>query len=131
MTWEQFIPVEPVPHSYMVGRGGTLLLKKNAYKYKKDVKFYAWRYRPDEPIDGVLDVRITFYILRKPSHKRKPYPNTKPDVDNLSKATLDGLEAAGVIKNDSRIVNLTLLKRWADEYGGRTGSLVTIKKIAD
>lgn len=56
-------------------------------------------------------------------HKPSSYPKKtvwftkKPDVDNLAKCVLDGLEKAGVIKNDSIVTDLLLHKRYtSDEY---------------
>lgn len=57
--------------------------------------------------DEELGVDIDFYLPRPPStHKRITRPNTKPDVDKLTRCVFDCLEAGEIIGNDSRIVSM-------------------------
>lgn len=65
------------------------------------------------PLDGRIAVGMTFRLTR-PKTVTRTHPTVKPDVDNLAKAVLDALEAAGVIVNDSRVTDLYLAKRYAD-----------------
>lgn len=50
------------------------------------------------------------------------YPMGKPDLDNLEKAIMDGLEKSGVIVDDKQVVWKSAKK----EYGTQTGVLVEI-----
>ena len=66
--------------------------------------------RPDK--NQPLDVEITFTFDR-PSSSKRELPAVKPDVDKLVRTVLDALEDAGVLTNDSQVVDLTARKRYA------------------
>lgn len=70
----------------------------------------AWRSQPalDEPVHLVAE----FWMPRPSSYRATAsYRRTKPDVDKLARATGDALKAAGVLFEDSRIVDLRAVKR--------------------
>ena len=67
-----------------------------------------------EPIDAPVSVYMHFY-LPKPKRPRYDAPAVKPDVDKLSRAVLDSLEAAGVLTNDSRVTLLRATKHYATD----------------
>lgn len=68
-----------------------------------------------EPLDGPLAVSLTFVLPRpKSAPKRVTMPATKPDLDNLVKAVLDGCNQAGVWADDSRVVVLTAHKVYGE-----------------
>ena len=79
----------------------------------------------NEPIDAPCSVEAIFYIDRPKTVKRK-YPNTVPDLDKYARALLDALEKVNVLKNDSRVVNLYVRKRYVDEEHPETGVHLTI-----
>lgn len=56
------------------------------------------------------------FNLRKPASYSRwvIWPTKKPDVDNLSKAILDGLVQGAVLADDNNVTDLTLQKRYAD-----------------
>lgn len=68
-------------------------------------------------------------------HKPKSYPKRvvwftkKPDVDNLAKCVLDGLEKAKVIQNDSIVTDLLLHKRYTSEEHPDEGVEVAIHAV--
>jgi len=69
----------------------------------------AWIGPPlDQPLRCVVEA------VRSPQKKRT-WAHTKPDADNYMKAAGDALEKAGVLVNDSRIVDLRCIKRHATE----------------
>jgi Holliday junction resolvase RusA-like endonuclease len=76
----------------------------------------ALAHRPATPLDGNLSLALWFYLPRpqsKANRQKYPYPNVKPDFDNLEKC-IDALE--GVMwTNDSRIVDSETHKRYADD----------------
>lgn len=43
------------------------------------------------------------------------YPPSRPDIDKLVRATLDGLTDAGVYRDDAQVVDLIALKRYEDQ----------------
>lgn len=67
-------------------------------------------------LDGALQVTIQFRMPRPRSVKRR-YPSVKPDIDKLARAVLDGLTAAAVIVDDSRVISLTAEKVYAEVPG--------------
>jgi len=79
-----------------------------------------------EPFAGGVSVTLVFYLPRPRGHYRtgvnsdrlRPsaprFPSTRPDIDKLARSTLDGLKDAGLYEDDSRVVDLTLRKRYAD-----------------
>ena len=61
-------------------------------------------------------VRITLmFFLRQPKRPKAPVPITKPDVDKLARAVLDGMTDAGVFRDDSQVTTLTVRKRYTTE----------------
>lgn len=76
----------------------------------------------DEPVE----VEVTFYLPR-PSTVKRILPSVPPDVDKLARSTLDGLVQGGALVDDSLVVNLTALKRYAD--GRPIGADIVIKTL--
>ncbi len=73
----------------------------------------AHRGRP--PMDGPLKVTALFYMPRpKSAPKRVILPATKPDLDNMVKAVLDGCNQAGIWADDSRVVCLHAVKMYGN-----------------
>lgn len=67
------------------------------------------------PLDEPVKVSFIFYLPR-PQRPRWLLPATKPDIDKLIRAVLDGIADAGVIINDSRVTDLgDTKKRYAGE----------------
>lgn len=66
-----------------------------------------------DPFPGPVKVSI-FFFLRRPLRPRYPLPTVRPDVDKLTRAVLDAIEAAGVIRNDAQVVTLSARKRYGD-----------------
>ncbi len=58
-----------------------------------------------------LAARLTFYLPRPPS-VTDAWPQTKPDIDKLTRATFDAMEGI-VFDNDSRVVELEVSKHYA------------------
>lgn len=78
-----------------------------------DKKLPAWRQAikmicgikyKGEPIDQPVKVTVVFYLPR-PKKPRFDVPATAVDCDKTQRALGDGLEIAGVLKNDARIVH--------------------------
>ena len=79
------------------------------------------------PIDGPVEVTITYYLPRPKSHygtgrnagQLKPTVplahTTKPDIDKLDRAVLDALTSAGVWRDDSQVWSLYPVKLYADD----------------
>lgn len=68
-----------------------------------------------QPLDEPVAVACDFY-LPSPARPRWWLPAVKPDLDKLVRAVLDSLADAGVLKNDSRVVEFGRTRKlYADE----------------
>lgn len=88
----------------------------------------------DRPMSGALHLAVVFTLRRPASHYRtgksahqlKPgapnHPGTRPDLDKLLRATLDGLVDGGGIEDDSQIVAIDAAKVYP---GGHLDALDT------
>ncbi len=77
-----------------------------------------------EPLPGAVSVDVVFTFARPKSHygtgrnadvvkESAPEHHIQaPDSDKLSRLTLDGLEMAGVVRNDSQVWLLNIRKLW-------------------
>lgn len=70
----------------------------------------------DEPvIGGPVEVRAVFRLVRPVSApKRVVRPATRPDLDKLARALLDGITGV-VVRDDALVVRLELAKEYADD----------------
>ena len=81
-------------------------------------------------ITGPIEVELTFCFERPASHYgtgknadrikgSSPRFHTKaPDVDKLVRLVLDAMENAGIVANDSQVVQVTAQKEWAVDMPG-------------
>jgi Holliday junction resolvase RusA-like endonuclease len=72
------------------------------------------------PITNLIRLRLSFFLPRPKAMKGEaavPH-GKKPDIDNLLKATMDAMTAAGVWKDDA-LVQATEMSKWyaADKTG--------------
>jgi Holliday junction resolvase RusA-like endonuclease len=71
------------------------------------------------PLEGPLDVAVTFYLPRPASApKRVIWPAKKPDVDKLLRAAMDGMTDGGVWGDDAQVVRVVATKRFAGDGTG-------------
>ena len=71
-----------------------------------------------ERLDEPVTLTLTFFLPRPPSvPKSRLAPHTKPDLDKLVRAVLDAMTKAGIYKDDSRVVSMTVHKRYAGGWG--------------
>lgn len=80
------------------------------------------------PLNEALAVEITFWLDR-PKTVRRPFPSTRPDLDKLARAALDGLADAVVFAEDGRVVDLTVRKRYAD--GRPPGATIRVAAMSE
>lgn len=97
-----------------MGNGRLIESSKKLPAWMRAVKQEAAKNRPNAPIDGPVDVSMDFYLPR-PKRPRYDVPAVKPDADKLARSILDGLEGAGILKNDSRVTHLEATKHYANE----------------
>lgn len=107
---------EPIPQgSKSVSRAGRLYDANPRLKAwrKHMTECFAYEWGDKDPLDKPLAIEIRFYLPR-PVSAKNDYADKKPDIDKLTRAAFDSLEAAGVIRNDSRFVDLVAIKRRPD-----------------
>lgn len=75
-------------------------------------------------MEGALRLTAVFSLARPKTGKRV-YPSVKPDIDNLSKAILDGCNQAGVWGDDAQVVEMYVTKVY-----GQPSTTVEIEAIA-
>jgi Holliday junction resolvase RusA-like endonuclease len=91
--------------------------------WKASVQVAAMPKRPRAAWDCALAVEIDF-MLPRPARGKYSEPLGKPDLDNLAKAVLDALTDVGMWTDDSRVVELKVSKRYAEQ----PGAVITIKE---
>jgi Holliday junction resolvase RusA-like endonuclease len=64
---------------------------------------------------GPVSVVIDFVRLKPKSAKKDELPQTRPDLDKLTRSTLDALKTAGVYEDDGRVVDLCVSKRYTSD----------------
>jgi len=86
------IPGRPVPKGRpRFGRGGNVYTPKRTREYEELVGWYAKQCIP-KPLKGDIELHIKVYVKN----------NVFPDIDNIAKAIMDGLN--GVAYRDDRQV---------------------------
>lgn len=101
---------------------------ENLVKLKAEEQF-------KHPLDGSICLAIRFYLPRPQRliWKKKPMPeiysDKRPDIDNLAKAVIDGLNGVA-FKDDGQIADLHITKKFhAGEDEPKT--IVIVEKIRE
>jgi len=98
---------------------------KKTSDYETEVRTQAQSVMTREPLETPLAVYLYFRLRIPRSHSKKRQeaclngserPTKKPDIDNLAKSVLDGLNGV-VWHDDSQIVSLHLTKVYARNPG--------------
>ncbi len=105
---------DPVPkaRARTVRKGGRTwsFTPKKVTMWEKVVKEEASKYFP-EPFNGPVALALAFYMKRPKSRKKDNYVMTTPDLDNLEKAFLDGLNGIAY-GDDKQVVVKNAVKRY-------------------
>lgn len=110
---------------------------KRLKAWKASVCDEALRLAQEGTFDGGLQVTLTFVLTRPSGHLGKAgsvrpsaprSPCVKPDVDKLARQVLDCLTQGGLIRDDSRVVELVARKVYA-EPGKPTGALIVVEEL--
>jgi crossover junction endodeoxyribonuclease RusA len=86
--------------------------------------------QPAERFEGAVICSLEFILYRPGSTPKRKTPPAmkKPDLDKLVRAVFDAIKSAGVIVDDSRIVELSARKRLAF-IGEPEGLKLTIRNF--
>ncbi|HEY8768740.1 MAG TPA: RusA family crossover junction endodeoxyribonuclease [Dehalococcoidia bacterium] len=88
------------------------------------------------PLEGPLDVRLTFYFARPASHTAAqrlcPYAVVykRNDVDKLQRAVLDAGSDAALWGDDSQVAHIDVTKFYADAPDEVPGVVVTVEALS-
>lgn len=91
---------------------------------------------PPEPWTGPVACTIDVFFERPEKYQKKKYPagpmrcTRKPDRDNLDKAVLDALTAAGLWKDDAQVCDGAVRKWYAAKDCG-PGVIVVAERIQE
>ena len=126
--WSVFVPITPVAQprqriSTIGGQARSYLPKKHPVNNYKLVLQQAAKEAGIVVAGGPLTVGLVFYLPMPASWSKKkrgamlhsPHCQ-KPDLDNLAKAVLDGLQP--VIGDDCRVWQFGVLRKLWAEHGG-------------
>lgn len=73
------------------------------------------QHRPLRPLEGPLKLYIVFYFDVKNKKFWGQYKDTRPDLDNSVKLLNDMMTRCRYWKDDSQVVDLHVIKRYAEE----------------
>ncbi|HLP97629.1 MAG TPA: RusA family crossover junction endodeoxyribonuclease [Sideroxyarcus sp.] len=96
-----------------VGNGRMVEASKKVGPWRKAVSEAVDGLALFEPLDGPLEVDVTFYVPRPRSVKRM-LPHVPPDLDKLLRGLFDALTIAGVWVDDSLVVRVYAAEFYAD-----------------
>ncbi|MCK9460684.1 MAG: RusA family crossover junction endodeoxyribonuclease [Proteobacteria bacterium] len=97
------------------GRAITTSANAKVKPWQEIVAYAAQQHRPPEIWVGGIGIRLDFYFLRPKSvsEKKRPYHTVKPDVDKITRSTLDALTGV-IFADDSQVVSLIAGKEYGD-----------------
>ena len=120
MSWTCLIPGDPVakarPRATIRGGHAAVYTPEKSATWESDAAWTMRREWNDVTLDEATTVTIDA-IFKRPKAmcwKRRPTPRVphtkRPDADNIAKATLDAMQKAGIIRDDSIVHDLTVRK---------------------
>lgn len=125
-----------------VGNGRMVESSKAVGPWREAVRAETQRTIAETPVEDLrlhwhpVVVDIVFYLPRPKGHMsarggpRDSAPvhhTTRPDLDKLARAVLDGLTAGGMWSDDNQVVRLVAEKQYADDYP--PGALITVEEL--
>ena len=129
---------QPRPRACVRGKHAGVYDPGTAESWKAAVREEAMKHQPETPLAGSLGVVLLFTMPRPKAHFRTgaksgelkanaPTAHTnKPDLDNLTKATLDALSDISMWRDDSHVCYQVASK----QYGHTPGCEVMIETQA-
>ena len=96
-----------------VGGGRMVEMNKKLPAWRKTIINTGRTVAPKQPLDCPVSVETTIWVPR-PKKPRFNVPATPGDLDKYLRAIGDGIEQAGIVKNDARITHWTATKHYAN-----------------
>ena len=119
-----YIPGDPVGKQRPRMVNGHMYTPQRTKDYQSKVA-WAWKQAGGSKLEGPVLMRIVWhYPIPKRTNKANRaamlkaeiMPTTRPDLDNVCKSIMDGLNGVAY-DDDSQIVSLTAIKRYAEDPG--------------
>ena len=113
-------------------RNGRVYTPKKTEEAVNHIASVAAEMIPYRECGDMFDVSIQFYHKRPKRFKKGPAVRkpTKPDIDNLIKTVLDGLNRSGIWKDDNQVVSIRANKYYcATDEAPRT--LIFLYRVQD
>ena len=130
MSWEFdcLIPGPPIgkgrPRATTMGGHVRLYTPKRTADWERSsalIMRNAWMSAPRDELCRVSIVAVfprPKRLLRKKDSEHRLWHGSKPDIDNVCKCALDALVMAGVIRDDTQVVELTARSVYASKSEG-------------
>jgi Holliday junction resolvase RusA-like endonuclease len=125
---------QPRPRATRRGNHAGVYNPPTADVWKAAVVDAGRKHCPAMPLTGPLRVNLRFYFARPARLNRKKDPpdrvhhTAKPDLDNLAKAVLDAMTAAGWFCDDAQVCASELTKYYHAK-GDSPGCVVMVQGI--
>lgn len=84
-------------------------------------------FKPQEPMDGAIELKVSWRFPKGKSHKANEWRITKPDTDNLEKMLKDCMTEVGFWIDDAQVVRETAEKSWV--YEDECGILIEVNQL--
>lgn len=100
-----------------IGPGRPLIEQsKNVAPWRSDIRQHLLAVHDGPPIAGAVHLTLEFVLPRPAStpRRRTPAAVKRPDLDKLTRAVMDAVTSAGVWRDDSQVVHLSVSKRLAE-----------------
>jgi len=92
----------------------TTYTPKKTEQWEDMIRLQILKHRPEKLLDQAIVLKAVFVLQRPKSiPKKRIYPETKPDLDNLLKSLTDAMEGI-IYTNDSRIIKKEVEKIYGD-----------------
>jgi len=112
-----------------VGNGVMVESSKALPSWRAAVIEYAQKAYDGPPLDGALELTVTFWFPRPKARKRDRFKLSMPDHDKLLRGVCDALKIAGAIVDDARIVRSVVEKRYVISDHTATGADIVIARL--
>ena len=118
-----FIPGEP-PTATAQQKGfsrktGTWYKTAELREAEQKYMAYANEARPATPMEGPVQLMVSFWFTAKNGHKPGEPKTSRPDTDNMVKLLKDVLTRCGFWNDDAQVASEHVSKYWSDVPGIR------------
>lgn len=136
MSWVLYAPLRPIgtpkpqPRVKAFSRGGHAgVYTPTTAQGWKEIVMQEAASLAGQQIEGPIALGISFILPRPKAHKKETFVATKPDLDNLLKATMDALTDRVVWRDDAQIAEVHVSKAY-ESTDALPGAVIEIYRFA-